>query len=85
MNESPVAREWRAEARREGEREGQRKGEIKGKVDLVLRIVQRRRITLPEDLLARIRACVDSDQIDRWADAAAVATTLEEFRRDAGL
>jgi hypothetical protein len=84
MNESPVAREWRAEARREGEREGERKGKIEGKIDVVLRILQRRRITLPEDLLARIRACTDSEKIDRWVDSAAVATTLEEFRRDGG-
>ncbi len=73
MNESPVAREWRAEAYRKGE------------ANSLMRVLQRRGVVLPEDLIARIRACADSEQLDRWLDAAAVATTLEEFRKDAGL
>jgi hypothetical protein len=79
MNESPVAREWRAEARREGE--------IKGKADMVVRVLKRRlgEGAVPEDVVTRIKACTDSDQLDRWMDLAALATTLQQFQDDAGL
>jgi hypothetical protein len=79
MNESPVAREWRAEARREGE--------IKAKADMVVRVLKRRlgEGAVPEDVVTRIKACTDSDQLDRWMDMAALATTLQQFLDDAGL
>jgi hypothetical protein len=73
MNESPVPREWRAEAYRKGE------------ANSVIRVLQRRGIVLPEELSTRIRACADSKQLERWLDAAAVATTLDEFRKGAAL
>jgi hypothetical protein len=81
MNESPVAREWRAEARRQGEI----KGKLEGKAEMLLLVLKGRFAPLPEDLVARVRATADSDQLDRWAEAAVTATTLEDFRRDAGL
>ena len=81
MNESPVAREWRAEARSEGHRAGK----IEGKAELLLRVLVRRGVELPDELLVRIRASADSEELDRWADAAAMATSLEDFRRETGL
>jgi hypothetical protein len=73
MNESPVAREWRAEARREG------------KADMLIAVLKGRFGTLPEDLLAPIRANTDNEKFDRWALSAATSITVEEFRRDTGL
>ncbi len=77
MNESPVVREWRAEARRAGRLEGQ--------VELLLGVLRRRLPPVPEDLVARLGACSASDPLERWLDAAYAAKTIEEFRREAGL
>jgi hypothetical protein len=73
MNESPVAREWRAEAAR------------KAKADMLGHILEARGIVLPKDVADCIRACADGEQLDRWVLSAAVATTLDEFLKDAGL
>ena len=73
MNESPVARQWRAEAR------------LEGKAEAVLRLVQRWGVPVPEDLAATIRSSTDSAQLDRWLDLAVAAPTLEQFRQVAGL
>jgi hypothetical protein len=79
MNESPVAREWRAEARREGE--------IRGKVEALILALDERFGTLAGDLLTQIRASTDSEQLDRWMRLAVSVsvTTLEQFREKAGL
>jgi hypothetical protein len=47
--------------------------------------LQARGIVLPKDVADCILTCADSEQLERWVDAAAVATTLDEFRKDAGL
>jgi hypothetical protein len=81
MNESPVAREWRAEARSEGERTGL----LKGKADMLVRVLKRRLGMVPEDLVTRIHSSTDSDQLDVWMDHAATSSTIDEFRRNTSL
>jgi hypothetical protein len=76
MNESPVAREWRAEARREGEMEA--------KAEWLLRIL-RRLGSVSDDLAARISASTADDALDRWLDSALNAKSVEEFRTGTGL
>jgi hypothetical protein len=65
------------------------KGERKGKAEMLLLVLQGLFPSLPDDLVSRVRASTDNDQLERWAKsaakAAAAATTLEEFRRQAGL
>ena len=81
MNESPVAKAWRAEA----ERTGLRKGKVEGKAELLVGVLQRRLAPVPEDLVARIRASTDRDPFDSWLDSAYTAKTIEEFRQATGL
>jgi hypothetical protein len=85
MNESPVAREWRAKARLEGEREGQRKGELKGQVRTLVRVLEGRFGKVPDELLSAISASTDSGQLDGWALLAGSPsiTTLDLFRQQA--
>ncbi len=79
MNESPVAREWRAEARREGE--------IKGKVESLVLALEERFGGLPGEVAAQVRSSTDSTQLDQWIRLAVspAITTLELFRQRAGL
>jgi hypothetical protein len=77
INESPVARQWRAEA--------YRAGFLKGKAEVVLRLVQRWGGAVPKDLADTIRSCTEDTQFDRWLDLAVAASSLEQFRRNAGL
>jgi hypothetical protein len=73
MNESPVAREWRAEA------------ELKGQAKMLVAVLKGRFGTLPDDLLALIRSNTDPDKFERWAHSAATSITIEEFRKETGL
>jgi hypothetical protein len=61
-------------------------GRQEGRHELLLRfLASRTRQAVPEELAAQIRACHDSDQLDRWADIAAGIETLEQFRQQASL
>ena len=83
MNESPVAREWRAEARSEGHRAGK----IEGKAESLLLALQERFGTPPADLASLIKGSTDSEQLNGWMRLAVSpsVTTVEEFRQKAGL
>ena len=73
MIESPLIAELLANARR------------KAKIDVVLRVLRKRHRELPEEFATSVRACTDSDQLDRWLDALGEAQTLEQFRQQTGL
>jgi hypothetical protein len=72
MIESPLIAELLAGAR------------IEGKIEMLVRIVKRLP-GQPDAVLATIRACTNSDQIDRWWEAALEATSVEDFRQRTGL
>jgi hypothetical protein len=56
------------------------------KAEDVLRVLRKRtQSAVPADVEQAIRATEDFDQLDRWIDAAAEASSLAEFRRLAGL
>jgi hypothetical protein len=51
----------------------------------LIRVLQRRvRSTLPADLTQAINALTDLDELARWAEAAATANSVEEFRTAVG-
>ena len=73
MRESQVVSKWRAE--------GQAEGESKAMRSALLRLLRVRfPVELPGDLVAKVEAMTDLDELNRWFDAALTATTLEEFR-----
>ena len=64
---NPAVEQWAADLRTNGE------------ARLLVRILRLRGIaTQPADE-ARILACMDSDQIERWTDRALTATRIDEF------
>jgi len=73
MIESPLIAELLANAER------------MAKADVVLRVLRKRHRELPEEFATSVRACMDSDQLDRWLDTALDTQTLEQFRQQTGL
>jgi hypothetical protein len=59
--------------------------EAKAKAESLLRVIQKRYREVPEELTAAIRACTESNQLNRWLDLAGEAETLGQFRQQAGL
>jgi hypothetical protein len=56
-----------------------------GEARMLLHILERRFTPLAEELMARIRATTGSQNLEGWADFALTATTLDQFRQEAGL
>jgi hypothetical protein len=53
-------------------------GELKGTRDVLLRLIARAGITLSDDDLARVNACKDLAQLDRWVDNVLGAKTAAD-------
>lgn len=66
-----------AEGLAKGLAEGLTKGEAKGRQSTLLAILDARGLVLSETQLARIEACADIEVLERWARAAAVATSTD--------
>ena len=77
MTESTLVNEWKAEGMRQGERKAMRY--------LTLRLLQLRHGGASKDLAKAIRSCDDLENLNSWIDAAIVASSLDDFRRLAGL
>jgi hypothetical protein len=67
------------EGKREGQREGKREGKREGLVKLVLTILELREIRVDRRTKARIRACKDLSQLERWATRAKHADSIDEL------
>ena len=101
MIESQIVKEWTELARErayakgqdegkkagldEGNKAGLREGLLQGKVDTLLRLLRRPPLSLPSDLEQAVRAVADIARLDAALDAALSSSSLEEFRRTAGL
>ena len=77
LPKNPVLERWKAELRAEGEARGVALGEASGEARLLVRILHRRGFVLSADLAARVLATTDIERIERWADRALVAATLD--------
>jgi hypothetical protein len=68
------------------ERLALKRGKAEGKVEALIQVLGRRFPTpVSADLDTTIRATTDLAQLERWMDLAVQATSLEEFRRLAGV
>ena len=63
----------------QGEAKGKAEGKAEGKAQSVLRVLERRRIAVTAEQRARILGCSDIDALERWLDAAVVASGVEEL------
>ena len=73
LPKNPVLERWKAELRAEGVALGEASGEAR----MLVRILRRRGFVLSADLAARVLATTDIERIERWADRALVAATLD--------
>lgn len=71
--------EGEAKGRAEGEAKGRAEGEAKGRAETILRLLTLRGIAPSEVQRARILACADLVQLDRWLERAIAVTKIEEL------
>jgi hypothetical protein len=71
--------EGRAEGRVEGRAEGRVEGRVEAEAGAVLRVLAARGIDVPQYARARILACADTEQLDRWLDDAVVASSIADL------
>ncbi|MEV0333994.1 hypothetical protein [Nocardia sp. NPDC050717] len=76
---SETSQRIRAEAREQGLEQGLAEGRDLGVADSILRILNRRGLTVPVAAEARIIACHDRDQLTTWLDRAITVGTVEEL------
>lgn len=66
----------------EGEARGRAEGEARGRAEayaaVLLRILDRRGVAVPDDVRARIVASTDLEQLETWTDRALGAATIED-------
>lgn len=65
-----------AQEREQGRLEGLAEGRVKGKADTLLRLLNRRFHSVPEDY-RRLVLTVEADQLDTWIDTLLDAKTIE--------
>ncbi|MER6330257.1 hypothetical protein ABT298_13200 [Streptomyces sp. NPDC001034] len=73
-----VREEGRKEVREKGREEGREEGRIEVSRRMVLRLLEWRRIPVPDATRARIETCTDPDRLETWAERAVHATDAHE-------
>jgi hypothetical protein len=67
----------------EGKAEGKVEGKVEGKAEesasLILRVLEKHGIQIPEDIRERITSCTDLDALTLWFDRSLTATTAEDL------
>jgi hypothetical protein len=71
--------EGKAEGKAEGEAKGEVKGEAKDRATLILRVLEKHAVEVPEALRDRVTSCTDLDTLMLWFDRSLTATTAEEL------
>ncbi|NUT31396.1 MAG: hypothetical protein HOV84_36670 [Streptomyces sp.] len=56
-----------------------REAELKDRAVMILRVLEKRGIPVPEDTRERIKSCTDLDTLTLWFDRSLTATTAEEL------
>jgi predicted transposase YdaD len=67
-----------AEGRADGFAEGRADGKVAGQREALFKLLAHRNLALDEALRARLLACTDEAQIERWFDRALVATAVAD-------
>jgi hypothetical protein len=71
--------EGRTEGLVEGRTEGLAEGLAEGRAAMLLRILQARGLTVPDDVREQITSCTDAAQLDEWAVLAVTARSISEI------
>jgi hypothetical protein len=67
-----------AEGEAKGKAEGEAKGKAEGEAQLLLRVLAARGLLVPDDRREQVLSCTDTAQLERWADLAATATSVDD-------
>lgn len=80
--ETPAARKTRlfleAQGRKQGRAEGLTQGEVKGKQDALLALLKARGLSTSTEQRSALRACTDSEKLNRWIVKAATAASASD-------
>jgi hypothetical protein len=68
----------KAEGKAEGVAQGKAEGVAQGKASMVLRILGARGFDIPGPVRNAVMSCTDTDQLDRWGEAAVTARSIED-------
>jgi hypothetical protein len=71
--------EGKADGEAEGKAKGEAEGEAKDRATLILRVLEKHAVDVPEDIRERITSCTDLDTLMLWFDRSLTATTAEEL------
>jgi hypothetical protein len=63
----------------EGKADGEAEGKAKDRATLILRVLEKHAVDVPEDIRERITSCTDLDTLMLWFDRSLTATTAEEL------
>ncbi|MFI8888999.1 hypothetical protein [Streptomyces paradoxus] len=67
------------EGKAAGIAEGKAEGQAEDRIALILRVLEKRGIDIPQDTRDRITACTDLDTLTLWFDRSLTATTAEDL------
>ena len=89
MIESKQVLEWMAQGEARGEERGEARGrsagEARGEANSLVRVLEKRFLSLPTELVKAIQAADDLALIRSWFDTAFQTASLEAFRQQTGL
>ncbi|MER6010539.1 hypothetical protein [Streptomyces bluensis] len=63
----------------EGEAKGKAEGKAEDRAALILRVLEKHGIPVPENTRERITSCTDLDTLIHWFDRSLTATTAEDL------
>ncbi|WUI01497.1 hypothetical protein OHR68_06655 [Spirillospora sp. NBC_00431] len=71
--------EWQSDWAKSHIAQGYAVGYARGMAKALLNVLEARRVTVSDDVRARITECVEIEQLTRWIRRAAVMDSAEEF------
>ena len=63
----------------EGKAEGKTEGKTEDRASLILRVLEKHGIDVPDDIRERITSCSDLDTLTLWFDRSLTASTAEDL------
>jgi hypothetical protein len=79
---SEMRAKGRAEGHAEGHAEGRAEGHAEGLAEAVLRVLERRKVTVDDVSQQRIESCTDLKALETWLDRSLTVITAEELFED---
>ena len=75
----PAAFQGREEGRSQGREEGREEGRAEGRAEDIVRILERRGVSVPQEAREQILSCTDIATLDNWLDRALTAAAVSDL------